>query len=82
MSNRIIRLYGKDHCVQCSASERKLNSLNLDFVHEDATTEDNLKFIQSLDESYKRAPIMTVEVDGEVVDHWTGYDPDRITALA
>lgn len=67
--------------MQCTASERKLKQNEIDFVHEDATTMENLAFIKSLDEGYMRAPIMTVSVDGVIVDHWTGYRPDKIDAL-
>lgn len=85
-----ITLYGKEHCVQCTASERELKKVGVDFqndghvitigektfVHEDATTEENLTFVKSLD--YLRAPVMTVTVDGELVDHWSGFRPDKI----
>lgn len=82
MNNRVIRLYGKENCVQCKASERKLNELKLEFVHEDATTDESMIVIKELDKDYMRAPVMSVEVDGVVVDHWTGYRPDKIISLA
>lgn len=76
-----ITLYSKEHCVQCTASARKLNELNVAFGHEDATTEANLEFIRTLDSGYSRAPIMTVVEDGVIVDHWSGYRPDKIEEL-
>lgn len=79
---REVKLYGKDNCVQCNASERKLDQHKVEFIHEDATTEENLAFIKSLDETYMRAPILTVSEDGVIVDHWTGYRPDKIDELA
>lgn len=79
---REVTLYSKANCVQCTASERKLDDLKVAFEHEDATTEENLSFIRSLDEGYMRAPIMTVSEDGVIVDHWTGYRPDKIEQLA
>jgi glutaredoxin-like protein NrdH len=81
VSNRVIRLYGKENCVQCNASERKLDEYKLEFVHEDATTDESMTIIKSLDKDYMRAPVMSVEVDGVVVDHWTGYRPDKTQAL-
>lgn len=82
MSNRVVTLYSKENCVQCKASERKLDELKVNFEHDDATTEENLSYIHSLDKTYMRAPIMVVSVDGVVVDHWTGYRPDKIEELA
>lgn len=78
---REVKLYSKENCVQCTASERKLKENEIDFVYEDATTEENLDYIRSLDGSYMRAPIMVVYEDGEPVDHWTGYRPDKIDDL-
>lgn len=79
---REVTLYSKEHCVQCTASERKLVELDIKFGHEDATTEENLMFIKSLDKGYMRAPIMTVSENGTIVDHWSGYRPDKIEQLA
>ena len=89
---REITLYSKEHCVQCAASERELKKIGVDFkedghrivlgettyIHADATTEENLEIIKSLDSAYSRAPIMAVVVDGEVKDHWSGFRPDKI----
>lgn len=76
-----VTLYSKEHCVQCTASERKLNERHVEFTHEDATTEENLKFIKSLDPGYTRAPIVTVTENDVVIDHWSGYRPDKIDEL-
>ena len=78
---RTITLYSKENCVQCTASERKLDERKLEFEHEDATSAENLAIIRELDKSYTRAPIMSVAIDGVVVDHWSGYRPDKIDAL-
>lgn len=77
-----VKLYGKENCVQCTALERKLTERKIDFDHEDATTAENLQFIKSLDPGYSRAPIVTVSENGVIVDHWTGYRPDKIDELA
>lgn len=77
-----VTLYGKEHCVQCTASERKLNQNQVQYLHQDATSEENLKLIRELDPSYRSAPIVTVSENGVVIDHWTGYRPDKIDELA
>lgn len=83
MSSLAVTLYSKEHCVQCTASERKLNEQKVVFAHEDATTEESLTLIRDLDPGYRSAPVITVaNEDGEIIDHWTGYRPDKIDALA
>ena len=89
-----ITLYSKERCVQCTASQRELKKVGVDFendgdvieiedktyVHDDATKEDNLVFLKEL--GYMQAPVMTVTRDGELVDHWSGFRPDKITEHA
>lgn len=89
-----ITLYSKERCVQCTASTRELKKVGVDFendgdvinlgektfVHDDATTEENLAFVKGL--GYLQAPVMTVTVDGEVTDHWSGFRPDKIQEYA
>lgn len=86
---RTITLYSKERCVQCTASERELKKIGVNFedgprvilgettyIQDDATTETNLTFVKGL--GYLAAPVMTVEVDGELTDHWSGFRPDKI----
>ena len=89
-----ITLYSKERCVQCTASKLALLKAGVDFkndgdvielgdktfVHDDATTEENLAFVKGL--GYMQAPVMTVMVDGDIVDHWSGFRPDKITEYA
>lgn len=89
-----ITLYGKPRCVQCTASERELKKIGVDFekdghrivlgettyIHADATTDENREVAMGL--GYTQAPVMTVVVDGEIVDHWSGFRPDKIKESA
>ena len=69
-------MFSKPSCVQCSATYRALDKLEREYVvidiSEDADARD---FVMAL--GYLQAPV--VLVDGE---HWSGYRPDRIAALA
>ncbi len=38
-----------------------------------------LEYVQSL--GYKSAPVVVVEQDGQVVDHWSGFSEKRISSL-
>ena len=87
---REITLYSKERCVQCAASERELKKIGVDFkedghrivlgettyIHADATTDENRELAMGL--GYMQAPVMTVVVDGEMKDHWSGFRPDKI----
>jgi glutaredoxin-like protein NrdH len=70
-------VYSKEHCVQCTATTRKLDELGIDYdvipletvSHEliEAFRQDNLL----------SAPI--VEANGE---RWSGFRPDKLGELA
>ena len=71
-----ITVYSKPACVQCNATYRALDKLDADYtvvdISEDADARDCVMSLGHL-----QAPV--VIVDGE---HWSGYRPDRIGALA
>jgi len=71
-----ITVYSKPSCVQCTATYRALDKLGTEYtvvdISEDADARD---YVMSL--GHLQAPV--VIVDGE---HWSGYRPDRIKALA
>ena len=71
-----ITVYSKPACVQCNATYRALDKLDTEYtvvdISEDADARD---YVMSL--GHLQAPV--VIVDGE---HWSGYRPDRIKALA
>ncbi|MFC8193013.1 glutaredoxin-like protein NrdH [Cellulomonas sp. NPDC057328] len=71
-----ITVYSKPACVQCTATYRALDKLGHDYtvvdISEDADARD---YVMSL--GHLQAPV--VVAGGE---HWSGYRPDRIKALA
>lgn len=70
-----ITVYTKPGCVQCRATIRALDHAGLDFTTVDVTTDTQaLDFVMSL--GYLHAPVV---VTGSA--HWSGFRPDRITAL-
>lgn len=71
-----ITLYTKPSCVQCNATKRALKKSGLDFVEVDLTQDaEALAAVKAL--GYQQAPV--VFADG---DHWAGFRPDKIKALA
>ncbi|MDO5700630.1 MAG: glutaredoxin-like protein NrdH [Bowdeniella nasicola] len=71
-----ITVFSKPNCVQCNATYRALQKNGLDYtvvdITEDAEALQNVKAL-----GYVQAPV--VFANGE---HWSGFRPDRIKALA
>ncbi|MCI7306120.1 MULTISPECIES: glutaredoxin-like protein NrdH [Trueperella] len=71
-----ITVYTKPSCVQCTATKRALKKHGLEFEEVDLVEDaDALATVKAL--GYQQAPV--VFADG---DHWSGYRPDKIKALA
>lgn len=72
-----ITVYTKPACVQCNATKRALDKQGLDYTTVDVTQDaDALGHIKDL--GYSQAPVVEAADD----NHWSGYRPDRIKALA
>lgn len=71
-----VTVYTKPSCVQCNMTYRALDSKGIEYntvdVTEDAAA---LELIKGL--GYMQAPVV---IAGE--DHWSGFQPDKINALA
>jgi glutaredoxin-like protein NrdH len=71
-----ITVYSKPSCVQCDATYRALNKQGLEYDVVDITADaEALESVKAL--GYQQAPV--VFADG---DHWSGFRPDKIKALA
>lgn len=69
-------MYSKPLCVQCDATKRALNKAGVSYDVVDITEDaDALAKVKSL--GYVQAPVV---IAGE--DHWSGFRPDKIKALA
>ena len=71
-----ITVYSKPACVQCNATYRALDRLDAEYTVVDISQDaDARDYVMSL--GHLQAPV--VVAGGE---HWSGYRPDQITALA
>lgn len=71
-----ITVYTKPACVQCNATKKALDRAGLDYELVDVSVDTEARdYIMAL--GYLQAPV--VAVDG---DHWSGFRPERISALA
>lgn len=73
-----ITVYSKPRCPQCTATQRKLKSLNAQYESIDVSQDDEaLSFIRLL--GYSQAPVVVVrDAHGSVTNHWSGFRPDMI----
>ncbi|ERH26664.1 glutaredoxin [Actinomyces sp. oral taxon 172 str. F0311] len=75
-TNMSITVYSKPRCPQCDATYRALDKQGVSYEKIDVTQDaESLAFIKGL--GYQQAPVV---VAGE--DHWSGFRPDRIKAVA
>ena len=71
-----VTVYSKPACVQCTATYRALDAQGIDYEIFDVTADD--KALQTVkDLGYMQAPVV---ITGD--DHWSGFRPDKISAIA
>lgn len=67
-------------CIKCKAVEISMRRKGIQakkvMVNEDEVA---MEFIKSL--GYTEAPVLVVEENGQVVDHWSGFSDSRMNAL-
>lgn len=69
-------VYTKPACVQCNATYKTLDKQGIAYATVDITTDPEARdYVMAL--GYLQAPVI---VAGD--DHWSGFRPDRIKALA
>jgi glutaredoxin-like protein NrdH len=80
-------VFTKPSCVQCTATYRALDNRHIDYEIRDVSTDDQaLEQVKNL--GYLQAPVVLVDgldeldPDGDPEDHWSGFRPDKISALA
>ena len=71
-----VTVYTKPSCVQCNATYRALDSRGIEYaiidLSEDPTALEKVKVL-----GYLQAPVVVTDDE-----HWSGFRPDKIDALA
>ncbi len=71
-----VTVYTKPSCVQCNATYRALDSRGIEYaiidLSEDPTALEKVKEL-----GYLQAPVVVTDDE-----HWSGFRPDKIDALA
>jgi glutaredoxin-like protein NrdH len=71
-----ITVYTKPNCVQCNATHKALDNEGIAYDKVDISLDDDARdYVMAL--GYLQAPV--VVAGGQ---HWSGFRPDRIKALA
>lgn len=71
-----IEIYSKPSCVQCTATYRALDKQGIAYTVIDLTEDSSARqTVEGL--GYRQLPVV---VAGD--EHWSGFRPDRIQALA
>ncbi|ADO42743.1 glutaredoxin-like protein NrdH [Ketogulonicigenium vulgare] len=71
-----IMIYSKPGCVQCTATARAMDARDISFEMVDVTVDANaFAAVEAL--GYRQLPVVVADDQ-----HWSGFRPDRIAALA
>ncbi|MCQ9163855.1 MULTISPECIES: glutaredoxin-like protein NrdH [unclassified Arthrobacter] len=71
-----VTVYTKPACVQCNATYRALDKKGITYQSVDIT-EDPAALERLLSLGYQQAPVVITDAD-----HWSGFRPDKIAAIA
>jgi glutaredoxin-like protein NrdH len=72
----MITVYTKPSCVQCDATKRMMDKLNIKYSTVDITV-DTEAFDMIISKGFKAAPVVITDDDA-----WSGFNPDKISELA
>ncbi|WP_198414398.1 glutaredoxin-like protein NrdH [Cryobacterium luteum] len=74
----MVTVYSKPACIQCTMTYRALDKAGVTYTVVDVTENAAALEYVSEDLGYSSAPIVVVDEH----NHWAGFRPDRIAALA
>lgn len=64
-------------CVACRATEISFRRKEIEV--QKVPIDENIDYVKSL--GYSQAPVVVVEQDGQVIDHWSDFREEKIAAL-
>lgn len=78
----MIEVLSLENCVQCKATTRALDKTSTEYKKTNMSQDlEAHKLATSL--GYRQAPVVLIrDDDGEIVDHWSGFDADKINKYA
>lgn len=73
-----VKVYSKPACVQCNATYRHLDRINVPYESIDIS-KDLDAYSLILDKGFQAAPVVVVDNDWD--NAWSGYQDDKLDAL-
>ena len=73
-----VTVYSKPKCPQCDATYRAMARGGIEYDVVDLT-QDAAAFAMVKELGYQQAPVVVV---GDGAEHWAGFRPDKVKALA
>lgn len=76
-----VTLYTAPHCTDCTAAAQAMDRKHVPYASISLTTTPaSLDYVKNL--GHQRAPVTVVQDEhGAVLDHWSGYRPDKLMRL-
>lgn len=76
-----VTLYTAPHCTDCTATALAMDRKHVPYASISlAAAPASLDYVKGL--GHQRAPVIVVQDDhGTVLDHWSGYRPDKLMHL-
>ena len=78
-----VEVYSKPSCIQCTQSKKRLEQLGVEYSETDIfENPEAYKFVtETL--KFRAAPVIVIRnSEGEVVDSWSGFNPEKIATVA
>jgi glutaredoxin len=69
-----IEVLDKDNCIACDRTEKFLDREGLPYTTQPVTPDNSL--------GYRSAPVVIIRQAGEIIASWSGYQRERLQALA
>ena len=75
-----VTVYTTPHCIRCEVTRRALDKAGIDYRVADVATDPAVREYVTAELGYTEAPVVVVDQDPD--NHWSGFRPDMIRALA
>jgi len=67
-------------CYSCESTKKFMDNRGMEYKVLDLTLDENLEFAKSL--GHQQAPVVVVETEDGITDHWSGFNPPKIIQYA
>lgn len=76
-----ITVYTTPSCQQCNATKRQLKLRNTPYQPVDLSVNQEAYDMVTKELGHNQAPVVVVKDGDRMVDHWSGFRPDRLKAV-